>query len=179
MLVLVVALVFGIASVSMANELACEKPCLPKDKSITITATNPLQGEIDLQRSKHLGVFPCGDNKNLEGDIPVKIRSNGYLKVTMDLQQGFEQGKFELPTHADLIEHVDSRPSNRSRITVHQDWERQNKLSGSYTMNATDGSGRGNKIRNYTLNVKTKTGLIEAQPEGKYTAKIKITIAAP
>lgn len=183
-LALTLTLVMGFSTIMFAAvEPDCKpdpipSPCLPKDKIITITATNPLQGEITLPASKNLGVFPCGDNKGLTGNVDVKIRSNGYLKVTLDLEQPFKLGDSKLATHAALNQYLGQ--NSVARLAVYHDWvfgphtRPKSKLSDNYWMN----DGKPNAIRNYSLVVQGKTGLIEAQPAGKYEAKVKITIAA-
>lgn len=184
-LALTLALVMGFSTLMFAEvgpDGKCDpipSPCLPKDKTITITATNPLQGEITLPASKDLGIFPCGDDKGLTGNVDVKIRSNGYLRVTLDLAQPFQQGNSKLATHAALDQNYTTWPKQVSRLAVYHSWvfgsQIKTKLSDDYKMN----DGTPNGIRNYSLVVQGKTGRIEAQPAGKYEAKVKITVSAP
>lgn len=192
MLVLMLTLVFGFSSVMMAQETTAAdpyghgcgpdpipSPCLPREKAIDVTVTNPLQGVIELLKDTDLGIFPCGDNQKLDGDINFKIRSNGYLKVTLDLQQQFQSpvGNHKLPTRATV-----KKPSgyNPTILTTSKQWPGlTDKSQHSFTMTSQNSGSTPNAARDYILNVAGQTGVIEAQPAGKYTAKVKITVSVP
>ncbi|NLJ81136.1 MAG: hypothetical protein GX335_08940 [Firmicutes bacterium] len=176
MLALVLVLILGFSSVMFACGPANPNPCLPQQEKFTVVAWNPLQGVIEGLGGEVAKTFPCGDETEIEAIAPFSVRSNGFLRIELELNPftslTFTQsGMPKIMTTAKLLqgtaEHI-SVSSNNS------------KVSGSHDMVEHAGflpSGRG--VRNYKLVVNGKLGNIEDQAYGDYKAVVTVTLAAP
>ena len=197
MFVLALTLVFSLGSVIMAQEVdplgrgggggnwPPATPTIFDEIEFCVEAENPLYGEIEGMPTvcTPLGAFSGEQGSLLSGDFDFSIKSNGFLKVTLNLEDPFTHVTYndQLPTHAQMQQKGGSQwnPTLTNRATVYHQWP-GNKYNESYTMaDLVGGQASGRGIRNYLLAIQGKLGDIHEQAAGIYKAKVTVTLAAP
>lgn len=160
-------------------------PVVTLDEAIIcIEAENPLYGSIEGLPGVciPLGEFEGTKNASLSGDVEFSIKSNAFLKVTLDLDKPLTHTQYaneELSTHVRMRQRVGSNFTNR--LSVFHQWGNQgNKASDSYTMaDLVGGQASGRGIRNYRFDIQGQLGDVHEQAAGTYKASVIVTLAAP
>lgn len=196
-LVLVLALVFSVGSISMAKG---GRPghggpghdnggCHPGDDPVVIIneeefcviVDNPLYGEIEglpdtSEGCVDLGSFEAGAYSEIGRVFPFAIKSNGFLKVSLGLDPfthttaGWED---QLATNVLLTQ------GTTKRAQAYYEWQ-INNLPNSYVMADTPlGHPSGRGVRQYDLNVRGKLADIHEQAHGQYRAVVTVTLSDP
>jgi len=186
MLFFVLALVLSLGSVIMAEEAPeFETEGWPRyinTQEICVKAKNPLYGEITglpcTPPCVDIGRFTGKENSTVGKDFSFSIKSNGFLKVGLRLDQPFTH---MTPGWNDkLATQVVVSQGNARRLGVHHDWAFYPTLPSTYTMVDNPlGHPSGRGVRDYTLNIKGKLADIHEQAQGDYKAVVTITLAAP